>query len=427
METIVIVGGGAGGLELATRLGDTLGQSGRARIVLVDRWPGHFWKPLLHTVASGKCDPQVTQLEFSAQAAGHHFTFMQGEVQAIDRAARNITLAPRQGDQGQPRQLAYDKLVLALGSVTNFFNVPGAAEHVLTLEDVGQAEAFRQRFMQACIGAGERKLEGQPAQVRVLIIGGGATGVELAAELSHSARALAQYRVTALDPAADIGISIIERGQYLLPHLHPRLSKRAARQLQALGVQVLTGTAVAGVTADAVRDEQGREHPAELILWAAGVEAPPLCASLGLAVNRLGQIVVDAALQAPGDDRVYAFGDCASFVCPLRGAAPPRAQVAHQQAMFLADLLARDSKRQRPDFRYRDHGSLVSLGERGAVGVLSSAVSSKGIHVGGSAARLLYALMYQKHMLALHGMARMALQALADWLRARLLPPVKLH
>lgn len=427
MKTIVIVGGGAGGLELATRLGNTLGQSGRARIVLVDRWPGHFWKPLLHTVASGKCDPQVTQLEFSAQAAGHHFTFMQGEVQAIDRAARSITLAPRQGDRGQPRQLGYDQLVLALGSVTNFFNVPGAAEHVLTLEDVGQAEAFRQRFMQACIGAGERKLAGQAAQVRVLIIGGGATGVELAAELSHSARALAQYRVTALDPAADIGISIIERGQYLLPHLHPRLSKRAARQLRALGVQVLTGTAVASVAADAVRDDQGREYPADLILWAAGVEAPPLCASLGLGVNRLGQIVVDAALQAPGDSRVYAFGDCASFVCPLRGAAPPRAQVAHQQAMFLADLLARDSKPPRPDFRYRDHGSLVSLGTRGAVGVLSSAVSSKGIHVGGSVARLLYGLMYQKHMLALHGLARMALQALADWLRARLLPPVKLH
>lgn len=432
METIVIVGGGAGGLELATRLGNTMGKTGRARVVLVDRAPGHFWKPLLHTVASGKCDPQVTQIEFSAQAADHGFEFVQGDVLAVLRSSRAIELAPRssEGQEVQPRRrLSYDTLVLALGSVTNFFNIPGAAEHVLTLDNVTEAEAFRKRFINACIQASAHKAEGDSArgQVNVVIVGGGATGVELAAELSHSARALAQYRVHALDPVHDVRISIIERGQYLLPHLHPQQSKRAARHLATLGIEVRTGTAVASVAPHAVHDAAGHVHRADLMLWAAGVEAPPLCATLGLPVNRLNQIVVDANLRSAGDANVYALGDCASYTCPVKGVVPPRAQVAHQQAMFLADLLAHREEKVHADFRYRDYGSLVSLGPLAAVGVLTAAVTGKRIQVGGAVARLLYRLMYQKHLLALHGTVRMATHTLVDWLRAKLVPPVKLY
>lgn len=432
METIVIVGGGAGGLELATRLGDTLGKSGHARVLLIDRTPGHFWKPLLHTVASGKCDPRVTQVEFAAQAAAHHFDFVQGDVLAVDRARRTIELAPRcsGGLEVQPRRsLPYDKLVLALGSVTNFFNVPGAADHVLTLESVNQAEAFRKRFVAACIQAGERKARGDrvQGQVHVVIVGGGATGVELAAELSHSARALAQYKVHALDPAQDVRISVIERGKFLLPHLHPRQSVRAARHLASLGIEVLTETVVASVAPHAVLDATGHAHRADLTLWAAGVEGPALCGTLGLPVNRIKQIVVDAKLRASGDAAIYALGDCASYTCPVKGVVPPRAQVAHQQAVFLSDLLARRDVAKDAVFHYRDYGSLVSLGPLAAVGVLSGAVSGRRIQVSGATARLLYRLLYQKHLLALHGMSRMAVHTLVDWLRAKLVPPVKLH
>jgi NADH dehydrogenase len=424
METIVIVGGGAGGMELATRLGDSLGAAKRARILLVDRSPGHFWKPLLHTVASGKCDPQVTELAFSAQALDHDFEFLQGEVLCVDRAHQTITLTPRGGrrDDGVCRTIGYDKLVLALGSVTNFYNVPGAARHALTLDSVADAEAFRRRFVDGCIRAGERK-----EQLNVVIVGGGATGVELAAELSTSARALADYRVHTLDPERDIRITVIERGEHLLPHLHPLQSKRAANHLRSLGIEVRTATAVAHVTADAVIDTTGAAHRADLTLWAAGVEAPALCATLGLTVNHIGQIVVDSSLRAPCDSRIHAFGDCASYVCPVKGAAPPRAQVAHQQAMFLAELLARRDDGPRPEFRYHDYGSLVSLGPQTAVGVLTGAVTGKSIRVGGAAARVLYRLMYQKHLLQLHGGLRMATQTLVDWLRARILPPVRLH
>ncbi|NHZ43417.1 NAD(P)/FAD-dependent oxidoreductase [Massilia aquatica] len=430
METIVIVGGGAGGLELATRLGNSAAKSGRARVVLVDRWPAHFWKPLLHTVASGKHDPQVMAIDYAAQAAEHGFEFARGEVLGVDRDARRVSLAPWIADDGAEvlpaRSIAYDKLVLALGSVTNLFGVPGAEQHVLTLDDVAQAETFRQRFVDGCIQASARQAAGaQNPGIDIVIVGGGATGVELAAELSHSARTLARYNVHAMDPVRHVRIRILERGALLLPHLHQRQSKRAARHLRALGIKVLLDTAVARVDAGAVVDTEGCIYPSAITLWAAGVKAPPLCATLGLASNALRQIAVAPSLQALDDPNVYAIGDCANFVCPILGKVPPRAQAAHQQAVYLAQVLGQASPSSAP-FAYRDYGSLVSLGSLAAVGVLTRG-SGRKYAVGGALARVLYALMYRKHQVALHGVVRMSAQTVADWIREKISPSVRLH
>jgi len=433
MQTIVIVGGGAGGLELATRLGDSVGKAGNARIVLVDRWPAHFWKPLLHTVASGKRDPHLAQVDYAAQASEHGFEFVRGEVLGVDRGDRCIRLAPLLADDGAElvpaRWIPYDKLVLALGSVTNFFGVPGASEHVLTLDDVAQAEAFRQRFVDGCIQASAHNAASSDSEkgIDIVIVGGGATGVELAAELSHSARTLARYKVHALDPVRSVRIRIIERGTLLLPHLHPRLSKRAARHLRSLGIKVFTDTAVARVEAGRVVDTEGSVYPSSITLWAAGVEAPAMCATLGLSVNRLRQIVVAPTLQALDDPHVYAIGDCASFVCPIKGSVPPRAQAAHQQAMYLADVLSRPEQAKPPLFAYHDYGSLVSLGPLSAVGVVSGTMGVGKMQVGGFLARWLYSMMYRKHLMALHGFVRMAAQTVADWIQEKISPSVKLH
>ncbi|WP_420476578.1 NAD(P)/FAD-dependent oxidoreductase [Noviherbaspirillum sp. ST9] len=433
METIAIVGGGAGGLELATRLGDRLGKNGRARIVLVDRYPTHFWKPLLHTVAAGKLDPQVHQVEYAAQAADHGFQFICGEVLCVDRGARTLEIGSWRTDDGAellpPRTLQYDKLVLACGAVTNFFNIPGAAEHSLTLDSVQDAELFRRRFLGACLQASSQR-NGAPdgAAVNIVIVGGGATGIELAGELCHTVRSLAQYNVHSLDPARDVRIRIIERGDRLLPQLNPRLSARAARTLGRLGIEVCTGTTVARVEADAVHDSAGVRHPSDITVWAAGVEAPAICTTLGLPLNRIRQIVVTPELRTENDPAVFALGDCASYVCPVDGAAvPPRAQVAHQQAVYLADALVRAVGNRAAGFRYRDYGSVVSLGPFAAMGVLIGGANKREMLVGGMAARVLYRLMYQKHVMALHGFVRMAAQSVAHWIRGKVTPPVKLH
>lgn len=440
MQTIVIVGGGAGGLELATRLGDSAGRAGQARVVLVDRWPAHFWKPLLHTLASGKRDTQATEIDYAAQACEHGFEFVRGEVLGVDREERSIALGAWLADDGAEllpaRTLPYDKLVLALGSVTNLFGVPGAADHVLTLDDVPQAEAFRQRFIDGCIKASARNAAraGAPGEsdegLDIVIVGGGATGVELAAELSHSARTLAKYKVHALDPVRHVRIRILERGSLLLPHLHPRLSKRAARHLRSLGIKVLTDCPVARVDKDAVLDTDGASYPSSITLWAAGVKAPAMCATLGLRVNALRQIAVTQSLQSLDDPAIYAIGDCASFICPVKGKLPPRAQAAHQQAMYLALQLARGTERvgaAHKPFEYCDYGSLVSLGPLAAVGVLTAHVGNRKLQVGGFVARWLYSMMYRKHLMALHGFVRMAARTVADWIGEKISPSVKLH
>jgi NADH dehydrogenase len=433
MQTIIIVGGGAGGLELAKRLGDACRHNTRARVILVDRYPTHFWKPLLHKAASGMRDPQVDQIDYSAMAAEHGFEFVLGEVTAVDRERQAIEIAPSMHDvdftSTTCRTLRFDKLVLALGSVTNFFDVPGAQENFFTLDNVYQAEIFRKRFMSTCMQAGEFKRQGdlRRAQIHIVIVGGGATGVELAAELRHSAYALRRYNIHALDPKSDLYIRLLERGERLLPHLHPRLSALTARRLQSQDVEVCTNTQVARVSDGVVYDAHQRAYRADLGLWAAGVKAPAICASIGVPVNHLNQVVVSASLQSIGDPCIYAIGDCAGLVCPAKGVIPPRAQVAHQQAIYLAKALLRDKAQEHFAFRYRDFGSLVSLGPFMAIGELARGAKGSSVKLEGFFARLLYNLMYQKHLLALRGFTKMIAHTAAEWVRAKVSPPVKLH
>src|SRR5947209_16909585 len=183
---VIIVGGGAGGLELATRLGDRLGRKGRAAVTLVDRNETHLWKPLLHEVAAGSMDIHAHQLDYLAQARWHHFTFCCGALESVNRMRREIAVASTVDERGVEviprRTLSYDTLVVAIGSVANTFGVPGVDGHAYALESAAEADRFHRRLINACIQANYRPGDA-PAQLRVVIVGAGATGVELSAEL----------------------------------------------------------------------------------------------------------------------------------------------------------------------------------------------------------------------------------------------------
>ncbi|WP_153099938.1 NAD(P)/FAD-dependent oxidoreductase [Paraburkholderia hayleyella] len=471
MHRFIIVGGGAGGLELATRLGDRY-VSGKRRspprvqVTLVDRYPTHIWKPLLHEVAAGSMDPFTQELEYAAQARWHGFEFQQGELTGLDRGAQRITLAPIiDADDGAEllpaRVLEYDTLVLAVGSTTNFFGVQGAAEHSFALDSVGQAERFRKRLIAACMRAEHRVYEhaeavadgvavpsdasdalseasGGPGVARthagpciqVAIVGGGATGVELSAELRSTAQVLAAYGLHKLDPRTDIGIVLIDSGPRILPALQERVSNATTELLLKLGVQVMTGEAVAEVTPSLVRTASGKTVRADLTVWAAGIKAPAILSQLdGLPVNRLGQLNVRQTLQSEIDDNIFALGDCAACVWPGTGHnVPPRAQAAHQQASFLLRALAcRLDGKPLPSFTYRDFGSLVSLGHFSAVGNLMGGVIGGNMLIEGLFARFMYMSLYRLHIAALHGYPRMVLDTFAHWLRRSTVPRVKLH
>jgi NADH dehydrogenase len=434
LHHIVIVGGGAGGLELATRLGDTLGRRGGARVTLIDRSRTHLWKPLLHEFAAGSMDLDHHALSYLAQARWHHFRFQRGSMDGLDRKRKVVKVAPTDDEDGREliprREIPYDTLVIAIGSNTNDFGTPGAREHTISLDMPEQAELFHQRLVNACIRANAQVAPLRPEQLKVAIIGAGATGVELAAELHKTTRELVAYGLDRINPEKDIKLTVIEAAPRILPAVPERISKAAEELLRGLNVQVLTGERVTGVAADGVVTASGKTIPAELTVWAAGIKAPDFLKELdGLESNRINQLVVTQTLETTRDPDVFAFGDCAS--CPRPGserAVPPTAQAAHQQASHLARMLPRRlaGKPLKP-WRYRDFGSLVSLGEYSTVGSLMGALLGGTIFIEGLFARIMYISLYRMHLYALHGLAKVVFDSLAKMITRRTEPRVKLH
>jgi NADH dehydrogenase len=434
MHHIVIVGGGAGGVELATRLGDQLGRRGRAAVTLIDRSRTHLWKPLLHEFAAGSMDIDAHALDYLAQARWHHFRFQLGEMDGLDRRRKVVKVAPvldeKEGELIARREIAYDTLVIAVGSHSNDFGTPGAHEHAIALDRPDQAETFHRRLVNACIRANSQPGPLRPEQLNVAIIGAGATGVELAAELHKTTRELVAYGFDRIDPEKDVKLTIIEAAPRILPALPERLSTATLGLLRKLGVQVLTGERVTGVGADGVATASGRKIPAELTVWAAGIKAPEFLKDLdGLETNRINQLVVTGMLATTRDPDIFAIGDCGS--CPWPGhdrPVPATAQAAHQQSSHLAKMLPRRlAGKPLEPWRYRDFGSLISLGEYSTVGTLMGALFRGSLFVEGLFARFMYVTLYRLHLYALHGAAKVLLDTLARLITRRTEPRVKLH
>lgn len=431
---IVIVGGGAGGLELATRLGRKFGRRGTAEVTLIDSKRTHIWKPKLHEIAAGSMDIGDHEVAYLAQAHWHGFRFRIGQMTGLDRSAREVHVAPFVDEDGKEvtpaRSFPYDTLVIAVGSQSNDFGTPGVREHALKLETVADARRFQMRMVNACVRAHAQGTPLRPEQLHVAIIGAGATGVELAAELHHTTREVVAYGLDRVDADKDIKLALIEAAPRVLPALPERLSASTERLLRKLGVEVHTEAKVAEVLADGVRLADGRILPAELVVWAAGVKAADFLTRLdGLETNRINQLVVRQTLQTTADDAIFAMGDCAACPWPEKnGFVPPRAQAAHQQASHLyKQLQRRIAGKPVQDYRYRDFGSLVSLGEFSTVGNMMGGLTKGDLFIEGWFARMMYSSLYKMHELALHGWVKVTLDTLARMITRRTEPHVKLH
>ena len=434
LHRIVVVGGGAGGLELVTRLGNRLGKRGRAHVTLIEKARTHFWKPHLHEIAAGSIDIHDHAIDYLAQSHWNGFRYRLGEVTGLDRARREVQVAPVLDDEGTPitppYTRGYDTLVIATGSHTNDFGTPGVHEHAIALETPEEAERFHVRMVNACIRAHVQGTAAGPHQVTVAIVGAGATGVELAAELRKALRLLVTYGLDQIDPERDIQIHLIEAGPRILPALPERIANAAAELLKGLGIQLRCGTKVSAVHADGVELAGGVFVPAQLVVWAAGVKVPQWMREIGgLETNALNQLVVRATLQTSRDDAVFAIGDCAAAPwLGHKGNVPPRAQAAHQQASHLAAQLPRHMKgKALKPFQYRDFGSLVSLGQHSTVGNLMGALVGGNLWVEGLFARAMYLSLYKLHELAVHGWWRTTLGTASRLLTRRTEPRVKLH
>lgn len=426
---IVIVGGGAGGLGLATQLGHKLGKSKKAKITLVDAHLTHIWKPLLHEVAAGTLNSFEDELNYFAHSVKHHFEFQLGRMVDIDRVSKKLLLAPLQDDNGNEvapgRSLDYDTLVIAIGSTANDFGTKGARDNCIFLDSRPQADRFQQQFLNMYLQAHALPANmSPPPELNVAIIGAGATGVELAAELHHACHEFVRYGLDDIAPQ-NVNITLIEAADRVLPVLPPVVSAAAEAQLTKKGITVLTKTKVLAIHPHSIECEGGKHIAADLKVWSAGIKAPDFLKDIaGLESNRINQLVVKPSLQTTRDDNIFAFGDCASCTLPnMERPVPPRAQTAHQQANYLVKALsAHIQGKALPKYSYSDFGSLISLSEGNSVGNLAG-----NINVKGRLARLMYVMLYRMHQYALHGVFKTFLLWSKDQLSKNSGPTLKLH
>ena len=434
---IVIVGGGAGGLELATKLGDRF-NADNVQVTLVDKNRTHIWKPKLHEVAAGSMDLADQELDYIAQAHWHHFKFRMGELTSIDRENQQIQISAYVDESGElvtPIQtIPYDTLVISIGSLTNDFGTQGVEKYAQRLESMGDAKRFHLRLVNACLRAQAQKTPLAPHQLKVAIIGAGATGVELAAELHRTTRAIISFGMDRVDPEKDLKVALIEAAPQILPALSPRISTAAEKLLSDLGVEVMTNAKVQKVEANKVVLSNGVELPAELIVWAAGVKAPDFLKGIGgLETNHVNQLLVLPTLQTTLDPNIFAIGDCAACPWPEAnngkgGIVPPRAQAAHQQATHLYKQINRIiNKQSLKPYKYKDFGSLVSLGEYSSVGSMMGGLIGGSLMVEGLFAKMMYVSLYKMHQLALHGWFKVFLDTLSRLIHRRTHSIVKLH
>lgn len=429
---IVVVGGGAGGLELVRRLGSKYGRRTHD-IILVDQNLSHIWKPLLHEVAAGSLDANLDEVGYRGHCARWGYRFFQGRLESIDREAKTIHLAPVLDDEGDEmirgHTIRYDMLVLAVGSVSNDFGVAGVKDHCLYLDSREQADRFRTRLLNHCLRVSRAMIADATADARVTvgIVGAGATGVELAAELYNAAGALKYYGLEVFDESR-LDVSLIEAGPRILPALPERLSRSAREELIALGVEVREDVQIVEARPNCLVTKQGEEIEADLMVWAAGVKGAEFLSTLGLEVTPRNQIVVNEALQSVTDPDIFALGDCAAFTGADGRPVPPRAQAAHQMAdtVFGNLHLYQKGKKLKP-FVYQDNGSLISLSRFSTVGSLMGNLIGGAMAVEGRIARFIYTSLYRLHLIGIHGWFKGTGLMLIGRVNRIVRPRLKLH
>ena len=426
---IVVVGGGAGGLELVVKLGKRYRRRRDVDVVLIDKNPTHIWKPLLHEVATGTMNSYHDEASYRMLARKHGFKYILGRVTDVDLERQQLTLAPvadATGAEMMPgRVVDYTILTVSVGSHSNDFGIPGVREHSMQLDSREQAEAFHTEFTSALYRVNARR--DRQSALSVAIVGGGATGVELAADMHNVVQRLREYGFNHFDPGS-LKVSIVEAAPGLLPRLPDRIGVSVQRELERIGVNVRTATRVAAVTDSNVVTSDDEAISADLCVWAAGVKAPAWLAEAGFPVDRLGRIEVDDTLSVRGYDTVFAIGDCCAVKDRDGNEIPPRAQAAHQMASVTArNVRALVKGRPLKPFVYRDFGTLVNLSKYSTIGNLMGNLIRGTVFVEGLMARIFYLSLYRLHQSAIFGPFSTLLIMLGDRIYKATRAEVKLH
>ncbi|RDL45963.1 NAD(P)/FAD-dependent oxidoreductase [Marinomonas piezotolerans] len=429
MKRIVVLGGGAGGLELVTQLGNGYGKRKHADITLIDKSQTHIWKPLLHEVATGSIDINTDGINYRAHSAKHHYTFQLGTAYDIDTEEKVVRLKAILDEKGKevlpPRKVPYDILVLAVGSVSNDFGTPGVSDNCFFLDSHRQAERFQQALLTQFLRVHQ---QGGDSKLRIAIVGGGATGVELSAELFHVAHLLKAYGMPEMS-ADKVKVELIEAGPRILPALPERIANNAKKELEKIGVKVRESTRITEATLDGLKTADEQYIEADLMIWAAGVKGPDFMGQIeAFSTTRNNQVLVEQTLRAKGHENIYVLGDCCACEQANGSLVPPRAQSAHQMASLVYQNITADFRNEPlKEYVYKDYGSLVNLSSYSTVGSLMGNLMKGSMFIEGRLARFVYISLYRLHLIAIHGWVKAMVILAAQRIGKVVKPKLKLH
>lgn len=388
MSRIVIVGGGAAGIELSTLLKKTIRKEDE--VILIEPETHHFWKPRLHEIAAGTFDSDLDTVCYFTHGARHGYQHYQASMTDINRDQKTISVCGAADNINY--EVKYDYLIIAVGAVSNDFNTKGAKEHCIFLDSANQARQAWHK-MSYILRAGEERT--------VNIVGAGATGVELSAELERVSKKLLRYK------GAPLHVNLIEAADRVLPNSPEKMSSKVQQELERNGVNVLLNTRISEVTSQGMVTIDNRNLDADVQFWAAGVKAPDWLNGMGgLAYNRMNQIEVNANLTSTIDNSIFALGDCAAIPQPDGHFVPPKAQAANRAAVHLAKSLGGLLHgKALTDFIFKDSGTVVAVGHYFAVGSFApgSKMESKFV-LHGLLIRRLYDTIFRLHQRTVSGM-----------------------
>ena len=386
-KRLVILGGGFAGLDVARAIGKSRAAREYWDTLLIDKENFFQFNPLLPAVAVGAVETRHIVYPLRQMARHRHIRFHKNKATRIDLARREVHL---HNNLIEP----FDVLVIAVGSTTNYYGVPGAEEHARTFKTIVDAMTLRARVVELFEMAEQAEtLEQRRRLLSFVIVGGGVTGVEVAAELIEMARETLLPRYPSLLPA-DLSVTILEGGDRIVPTARPDHSVYVHRFLERRGVKVVLDASVDRVEAKRVHYSGGRSVDAFTILWTAGVFPPALVRDLPAKHHKDGRVLVDERLRAIGNDGqpledVYVLGDCAASLRPDGKMQPALSQTAIAMGAYVGDTLVRRSKGLAPaPFQFKDAGYIISLGKH------SSVLELFGLPLSGKLAWLLWAGAY---------------------------------
>jgi NADH dehydrogenase len=364
---VVVIGAGFGGLEVARHL-----KGAPVDVTIVDQHNFHTFQPLLYQVATAGLN--AADVAHAVRGLFHrqsNVRFRQGRVTGVDWLARTVAV------DGHP-DVSFDHLVVAGGATVTYFGTPGAAEHGFALYTLGDATRLRNHIVRRFEAADADRAELDRGGLTFVVVGGGPTGVETAGALAELFAMVFRKDYPSLD-VARARIVLVEMQDHLLHPFKPSSRRHALETLRSRGVEVRLGAKVAAVDTDTVTFADGEELPCQTLVWAAGVQANPLAATIGVAQDRGGRIVVDPDLRLPEHPGAWAIGDIAAARDRKGDLLPQLAPVAMQSGRHVARQIRRLMAGQPTEpFRYRDRGTMATIGRRAAVAELPGGIRLRG-------------------------------------------------